>query len=206
MWAIVWKEKSHAWVKMLLDIGKICINVMAWTLAYAIYKKSEVFVKEAKELMNKPEYMENDMLGTEKIQLVYISGVVITAVIAIGIAILFWCIVRAEMKKRRSKMALLMALGYNIVNIRKFYMYHIVVDTVASIAISIVLALGAWQLFLTFSPEYVEQLNFVGLNQRMDIAGVIYATILALLMQWFALELSFRKLKKTCIREMITEK
>lgn len=206
MWDLVWKENRHAFIKMLLKIGKIGINMTAWIVAYALYSKSTLFAGKARILMSQPEYMENDVLGPEKIRLVYWSGVFLTGLIAIGIGILFWCMVTTEMKKQQNKMGLFMALGYNRKQLKQYYRCHILAETVIAALIAVMVSLGAWYLFLAFSTDYVEMLKYVGLNQTMDMTGVVYAIIAAMGIQMLVLARTVRKLENKSIRELIAEK
>lgn len=197
MWEIIWKEKKHAWLNTLLGIGKISINCIAWILAYALYSKSALFVRKAKELMKQPEYLTRDLLGSEKVQMVYLFGEVMMGVIAVGTVILFWCIVYSDMKKRKSGMSFLMTLGYDGKALQQYYIYQIVIDTGISVVVSVIGAWGIWKLFLLLSTSYVEMLEFVGLNLRMDMLGVIYAVIIAMLLQLVALILNLEKVRRS---------
>lgn len=185
MWEMVWKERRHAWANTLLGIGKISINMFAWILAYAIYSKSVVFVRKAKKILEKPEYMDSDLLAREKIELVHLSGVFLTGIIVVGIAVLYWYIVTSDMKRRRGGTARLLSLGYERKQVGQYYICHMVMDICGSAAVSVTCALVAWQLFLGCSGEYVEMLEVVGMDKGMDLAGVLYALLLAVVL-WMA--------------------
>lgn len=206
MWEIVWKEKRYAWAKSLLEIGKISINITAWILAYALYSKSTLFVTKAKELMKTPEYLETDILGAEKIQMVYLSGVFLTVLIVTGTGILFWCMSRSDMKKRYPKIVFFKSLGYEVKDILRYYTYQIIIDTCISIVVSVVCAVGAWKMFLLMSTDYVELLAYVGLSKTMELSGVTYAAVVAMIIQWAALIISLKEIEKKNIIELITEK
>lgn len=206
MWSLVLKEKRHAGAKSLLGILKLGINMTAWILAYAIYSKSAAFIKKAEEIMKSPEYMSSDMLGTEKIRLVYMSGILLTGLIAVGVVILFLCIVCSDIKKKKSKMGILMALGYDRKDLCSYFSYHIFIDTVVSVVISGICALVAWQLFLAMSDDYADMLEYVGLKNSMDMTGIIYAVILALCIQLIVLVMSLGKSRQTNIRMMLADR
>ncbi len=206
MWNIVWKEKKRAWLQTLLSVGKISINTIVWVLAFVIYDKSTLFVEKAKVLLKQPEYIESDMLAADKIELIYLSGVVLSGVVVVGIGILFWCIMRSDMKKKRNRMSLLMALGYEKKNIYQFYLKHIIIETGISAVVSGIFSLGAWKLYLIFSEDYAKMLKEVGVQQGMNPVAIVCAVVLAFVIQICVLHMVLQKLKKGNIREMMADK
>ncbi len=206
MWEIVWKEKRYAWAKTLLSIGKIAVNIAAWIIVYSLYFKSKVFVMKAKEMLESSEYETTDILAADKIQVVHLLGAFLTVVIMFGTVILFWCIVRGDMKRKYARIGFYRALGYQQKDVFKHYSCHVLIDTMISLSVGAVVAVVAWHFLMSSFNEYGEMMDYVGMKRDMEMFGLVYAWVVALVIQFFALAVSIHDTKKRNIRGLMTEK